>query len=88
MDGGQGMRKEFSFSLNEDSSMAYVTFQKGKVARTVCLDEVFNLDLDADDNVLGLEYLTMNVALPEERLISEFNMDAELVHKLNHGMAS
>lgn len=82
------MSKEFSFSLNEDSSMAYVSFQKGKVARTVCLDEVFNLDLDANDNVLGIEYLSMNVELPEQKLISEFKMDAELVHKLNHGLSA
>jgi uncharacterized protein YuzE len=82
------MSKEFSVSFNEDSSMAYVTFQEGKVARTVCLDEDFNLDLDVNDNVLGLEYLTMDVPLPEEKLIKEFKLDAELVHKLNHGLTA
>jgi uncharacterized protein YuzE len=68
--------------------MAYVTFSAGPVAKTVAINEDLNIDLDADGNVLGIEYLNLQVELPEARLIDEFKMDAGLVHKLNRGMAA
>lgn len=82
------MSKQFSVELDEASSMAYVTFSAGPVAKTVAINEDLNIDLDADGNVLGIEYLNLQVELPEARLIDEFKMDAGLVHKLNRGMAA
>lgn len=82
------MSKQFSVELDEVSSMAYVTFSDAPVARTVAINEDLNIDLDEDGNVLGIEYLNLKVELPEELLVGEFKMDAELVHKLNRGMAA
>jgi uncharacterized protein YuzE len=82
------MSKRFSVELDEASSMAYVTFSGGPVAKTVAINDDLNIDLDENGNVLGIEYLNLKVELPEERLIDEFKMDAELVHKLNRGMAA
>ena len=82
------MSKQFSVELDELSAMAYVTFSDGPVAKTIAINDDLNIDLDVHGNVLGIEYLNLHAELPEDRLITEFKMDAELVHKLNRGMAA
>lgn len=82
------MSKQFSVELDELSAMAYVTFSDGPVAKTIAINDDLNIDLDEHGNVLGIEYLNLHAELPEDRLITEFKMDAELVHKLNRGMAA
>lgn len=82
------MIKQFSVELDALASMGYVTFSDGPVAKTVAINDDLNIDLDEQGNVLGIEYLNLKAELPEERLISEFKMDAELIHKLNRGMAA
>ncbi len=37
---------------------AYVTLRKGTVARTVAVNDSINVDVDADDLILGVETLS------------------------------
>lgn len=82
------MSKELNIVFEDDMSIGYIKIADGQVARTIKLSENLNLDLDSTGKVLGLELLSLPAELPEERLISEFNLDADLVHKINHGFAA
>lgn len=85
---GMMMSNQVTITLSDDLTMAYVQFAKGKVKRTLDLTDDLNLDLDANDKVIGLEYLSLEAVLPEQRLIEEFHLDAKVVHKLRHGLSA
>jgi uncharacterized protein YuzE len=82
------MSKELNIVYEDDMSIGYIKIAEGQVVQTIEISEDLNLDLDSRGKVLGLELLSLPAKLPEERLITEFNLDADLIHRISHGFAA
>jgi uncharacterized protein YuzE len=70
-------------TFSERADAAYVYLRSGEVVRTRALDERRNVDLDSDNNVIGIEFLGVSAGVnlhgvPEpatiKRLLSEHGL--------------
>jgi uncharacterized protein YuzE len=60
-------------TLDKDVDVAYVYFKEilpGEVAKTICLNDSINIDLDSEEQILGIEILNANENLPSSTLES------------------
>ncbi len=47
-------------SYDKEADAAYIEFRKGDFAKNKKIDDFTIIDLDKDDNILGMELLTIN----------------------------
>ena len=76
---------DYIMTLDSASNAAYITLNKGDVAKTVDASDYANVDLDKDGKIIGIEFLTLNV--PDELLNSlivfdQLKDESELLNKL------
>ncbi len=53
-------------SYDKDADALYITLGKGPFAKNKKLDDYTILDLDEDDKVIGIEFLSVSERLPKE----------------------
>ena len=60
-------------TLDKEVDVAYIYFKNilpGEVAKTICLNDSINIDLDSDKQILGIEILNANENLHSSTLES------------------
>jgi uncharacterized protein YuzE len=60
-------------TLDKDADAAYIYFKeisKGEVVKTISLNDSLNIDLDSDNQILGIEILNATENLPTSSLKS------------------
>lgn len=55
-------------SYDKDADALYIALRKGTFAKNRKVDDVTIFDLDADDNLIGIELLDAGKRIPEESL--------------------
>ena len=60
-------------SYDKEADAVYIQFQKGKFVKNKKVDDFTIIDLDKDDNILGIELLKVSERIPAESL-SEVNV--------------
>ncbi len=60
-------------SYDKAADAMYIKFRKGKFAKNKKIDDFTIIDLDKDDNILGIELLEVSKRIPIESL-SEVNV--------------
>ncbi len=60
-------------SYDKKADAIYIEFRKGEFAKNKKVDDLTILDLDSEDNLLGLELLDASKRIPSESL-SEVNV--------------
>jgi len=46
--------------VDREYQLAYVTLGAGEFKRTICINNSLNIDVDLDDRVIGVEFLSFN----------------------------
>ena len=60
-------------TFDKEADAAYIYFKeiaKGEVAKTISLNDSINIDLDADEQILGMEILNASENMPVSALNS------------------
>ena len=65
-------------SYDKEADALYIEFRKGKFAKNKKIDDFTIIDLDKDNNILGIELLEVSKRIPIESL-SEVNVKNLLV---------
>jgi len=60
-------------SYDKEADAMYIEFRKGEFAKNKKIDDFTIIDLDKDDNILGIELLEVSKRIPIESL-SEVNV--------------
>ena len=60
-------------SYDKDADALYITFRKGAFSKNKRIDDFTIIDLDKDENILGIELLNVSKRIPLESL-SEVNV--------------
>ncbi|MBI2523010.1 DUF2283 domain-containing protein [Candidatus Woesearchaeota archaeon] len=55
-------------NYNKEADAIYIEFRKGDFARNKKIDDFTIIDLDRDNNILGIELLDANKRIPKESL--------------------
>jgi uncharacterized protein YuzE len=55
-------------SYDKESDVLYIEFRKGEFARNKRIDDFTILDLDNEDQILGIEFLEASKRIPPESL--------------------
>lgn len=55
-------------SYDKEADAMYIEFRKGDFARNKKIDDFTIIDLDKDDNILGIELLDASKRIPRESL--------------------
>jgi len=55
-------------SYDKEADAMYIEFRKGEFAKNKKIDDFTIIDLDKDDNILGIELLTVSKRIPPESL--------------------
>ena len=66
-----GYKMEISY--DRDADAMYIEFRKGDFAKNKKIDDFTIIDLDKEDNILGIELLEVSTRIPIESL-SEVNV--------------
>jgi uncharacterized protein YuzE len=66
-----------TISIDNEAGAGYISLSKSPVASTKPLGGGVLVDLDAEGNVIGIEVLSLDINLPIERLVKEFNVPAD-----------
>ena len=60
-------------NYDKEADAVYIEFQKGEFAKNKKIDDFTIIDLDKDENILGIEILNVSKRIPVESL-SEINV--------------
>ncbi|VVB81710.1 Uncharacterised protein [uncultured archaeon] len=55
-------------SYDKEADAMYIEFRKGEFAKNKKIDDLTIIDLDKDDNLLGIEFLEVSKRIPIESL--------------------
>ena len=55
-------------SYDKDADAMYIEFRKGDFAKNKKIDDFTIIDLDIDNNILGIELLDVSKRIPKESL--------------------
>lgn len=55
-------------SYDKEADAMYIEFREGKFAKNKKIDDFTIIDLDKEDNILGIEFLEVSKRIPAESL--------------------
>jgi len=55
-------------NYDKEADALYVEFRKGEFAKNKKIDAITIIDLDAEENILGIELLDVSKRIPQESL--------------------
>ena len=67
-------------SYDKDADAMYIEFRKGDFAKNKKIDDFTIIDLDKDENIIGIELLDVSKRIPKESL-SHVNVRNLLIAK-------
>jgi|GEM_PF-1994908 len=67
----------YSMSVGLEVNCAYLKLSQNKIAKTQELTDFVNLDLDAEDVIVGIELLALDAAIPFDILVSDHKLSTE-----------